>query len=115
MPTETTLAVHNEVEIKAIINAYRDLLRSINVKRKRKDTELIRKAYEIAVVGHQEQRRKSGEPYILHPIAVAKICAEEIGLGFTSVMAALLHDRIVDTNVNCRLYTYEASEEESLT
>ncbi|MFT6150415.1 MAG: GTP pyrophosphokinase [Saprospiraceae bacterium] len=99
MPTETTLAVHNEVETKVIINAYRDLLRSINVKRKRKDTELIRKAYEIAVVGHQEQRRKSGEPYILHPIAVAKICAEEIGLGVTSVIAALLHDTIEDTNV----------------
>jgi GTP pyrophosphokinase len=53
----------------------------------------------MAVVGHQEQRRKSGEPYILHPIAVAKICAEEIGLGVTSVVAALLHDTIEDTNV----------------
>jgi guanosine-3',5'-bis(diphosphate) 3'-pyrophosphohydrolase len=99
MPTEATLAIYGEQETKLIVSAYRDLLKSIKVKRDRKDTALIRKAYEMAVVGHQEQRRKSGEPYILHPIAVAKICSEEIGLGVTSVVAALLHDTIEDTNV----------------
>lgn len=99
MPKEATLAVHNELETKVIINAYRSLLRSLKVKRSRKDTAMIKKAYEIALVGHRKQRRKSGEPYILHPIAVAKICAEEIGLGVTSVVAALLHDTIEDTEV----------------
>jgi GTP pyrophosphokinase len=99
MPTEATLAIYDEEKAKIIVSAYRDLLKSIKVKRDRKDTAMIRKAYEMAVVGHQHQWRKSGEPYILHPIAVAKICAEEIGLGVTSVVAALLHDTIEDTNV----------------
>ncbi|MCO6461976.1 MAG: bifunctional (p)ppGpp synthetase/guanosine-3',5'-bis(diphosphate) 3'-pyrophosphohydrolase, partial [Saprospiraceae bacterium] len=61
---------------------------------------MIRQAYEIAVQAHSKQRRKSGEPYILHPIEVARICAEEIGLGPTAVVAALLHDVVEDTDVS---------------
>ena len=60
---------------------------------------MIRKAFNIAVEAHKDQRRKSGEPYIYHPIAVARICAEEIGLGTTSVVAALLHDTVEDTDL----------------
>ena len=64
------------------------------------DKELIRKAFEVAVDAHKEMRRKSGEPYIYHPIAVAQICAEEIGLGTTSIVCALLHDTVEDCGVS---------------
>ena len=60
---------------------------------------MIRKAFNIAVEAHKDQRRKSGEPYIYHPIEVARICAAEIGLGATSVTAALLHDTVEDTDL----------------
>jgi GTP diphosphokinase / guanosine-3',5'-bis(diphosphate) 3'-diphosphatase len=88
-----------EDEKKLIQNAYRDLLRSIKVELTGSDKVNIRKAYELAVEAHSQQRRKSGEPYILHPIAVAKICAEEIGLGATSIICALLHDVVEDTTI----------------
>ena len=78
---------------------YRGLLRSIKGSRTPEDSRLIRKAFNIAVEAHKDQRRKSGEPYIYHPIAVARICAEEIGLGTTSVVAALLHDTVEDTDL----------------
>ena len=87
-----------EEEKKLIQNAYRQLLRSIN-KMDDTDRKNIRMAYELAVEAHSTQRRKSGEPYILHPIAVARICAEEIGLGPTAIVAALLHDVVEDTDV----------------
>lgn len=61
--------------------------------------EQIRKAFEVSVDAHKEMRRKSGEPYIYHPIAVAQICAEEIGLGTTSIVCALLHDTVEDTDI----------------
>ena len=96
---ETAFLTHDEEQTRLIKKAYKDLLRSIKVKRSRKETALIKKAYEIAVVAHRKQIRKSGEPYILHPIAVAKICANEIGLGVTSIISALLHDTIEDTEV----------------
>ncbi len=64
------------------------------------DKENIRAAYELAVEAHQKQRRKSGEPYILHPIEVARICVEEIGLGPTAVICALLHDVVEDTDIS---------------
>ncbi|MDB9723249.1 RelA/SpoT family protein, partial [Polaribacter sp.] len=70
------------------------------------DKKLIRKAFEIAVDAHSEQRRKTGEPYIFHPIAVAKIVAMEIGLGATSIAAALLHDVVEDT-----VYTIDDMEQ----
>jgi guanosine-3',5'-bis(diphosphate) 3'-pyrophosphohydrolase len=88
-----------EQEVRQIKRAYKSLLKRIRKKRTRKETLLIKKAYERAVEAHRPQRRKSGEAYIFHPIAVAKICAEEIGLGVTSIVAALLHDTVEDTEV----------------
>ena len=80
-----------EQEDKRLIqNAYRKLLRSVHSELDNADRKLIRAAYELAVDAHKTQRRKSGEPYILHPIAVATICAKEIGLGPTAIAAALL-------------------------
>ncbi len=87
-------------EAQLIKNAYRELLRSIKSDLDKEDLHLIRRAYELAVEAHKEQRRKSGEPYILHPIAVAKICAEEIGLGPTAIACALLHDVVEDTEIS---------------
>ncbi len=86
-------------EKKLIQSAYRKLLQSIKSSMDKTDRKNIRMAYEIAVDAHSKQRRKSGEPYILHPIEVARICAEEIGLGPTAIVAALLHDVVEDTNV----------------
>lgn len=82
-----------------ILRRYRGLLRSIRGERTPEATRIIRKAFNIAVEAHKDQRRKTGEPYIYHPIAVARICAEEIGLGTTSVVAALLHDTVEDTDL----------------
>ncbi|MBX2814378.1 MAG: RelA/SpoT family protein [Saprospiraceae bacterium] len=84
---------------KLIQQAYRQLLRSIKSPLDATDQKNIRRSYEIAVEAHSKQRRKSGEPYILHPIEVARICAEEIGLGPTAIVAALLHDTVEDTDV----------------
>ena len=89
-----------EEEKKLIQDAYRQLLRSIKVDVDDEDSRNIRQAYELAVRAHSQQRRKSGEPYILHPIAVARICAEEIGLGPTAIVSALLHDVVEDTDVS---------------
>lgn len=80
-------------------NAYRKLLRTIKNPIEAADRRMIREAYELAVEAHRPQRRKSGEPYILHPLAVATICTEEIGLGPTAVVAALLHDVVEDTPI----------------
>src|ERR1700734_1977832 len=63
------------------------------------DKRMIRKAFDMALESHKDMRRKSGEPYIYHPIAVAQIAAEEIGLGTTSIVCALLHDVVEDTNM----------------
>ncbi|WP_373553552.1 bifunctional (p)ppGpp synthetase/guanosine-3',5'-bis(diphosphate) 3'-pyrophosphohydrolase [Haliscomenobacter sp.] len=92
------LTIQDE-EKKLIQDAYRQLLRSIKSDMDEDDRKMIRKAYEMAVQAHAEQRRKSGEPYILHPIAVARICSEEIGLGPTAVACALLHDVVEDTDI----------------
>jgi|TARA_B110000967_G_scaffold185805_1_gene206400 GTP pyrophosphokinase len=86
-----------EEENKEIANRYKNLLKGTYEILSKKDKELIRKAFEIAVDAHSNQRRKTGEPYIFHPIAVAKIVAMEIGLGATSIAAALLHDVVEDT------------------
>ena len=87
-----------EKEKKEIINKYRSLLRACNEKTSKEDKKDIRKAFNLAVKGHENVRRKSGEPYILHPLAVAHICAKEIGLGTTSIICALLHDIVEDTD-----------------
>ncbi len=86
-----------EEENKEITNRYKDLLKGTYEVLSKEDKELIRKAFDIAVDAHSNQRRKTGEPYIFHPIAVAKIVAMEIGLGATSIAAALLHDVVEDT------------------
>jgi GTP pyrophosphokinase len=87
-----------EEENKEIASRYKDLLKGTYEILSVEDKKLIRKAFEIAVDAHSEQRRKTGEPYIFHPIAVAKIVAMEIGLGATSIAAALLHDVVEDTD-----------------
>jgi guanosine-3',5'-bis(diphosphate) 3'-pyrophosphohydrolase len=86
-----------EKENKAIAQEYKELLRISYQTLSPADKKLIRKAFDVAVDAHKEQRRKSGEAYIFHPIAVAKIVASEIGLGATSIAAALLHDVVEDT------------------
>jgi len=86
-----------EAENKEITRRYRNLLKCAKPVLKEGDTKVIRKAFETAVEAHKEQRRKTGEPYIYHPIAVAEIAVNEIGLGTTSIVAALLHDVVEDT------------------
>ncbi len=87
-----------ENEKKEILNRYKSLLRSCSDKTNKADKKNIRKAFDIAVEAHKDMRRKSGEPYIYHPIAVAHIAAKEIGLGTTSIICALLHDVVEDTD-----------------
>lgn len=81
-----------------IKNAFEDLLNSLRVGTTKENKQSIREAFEFANEAHKGMKRRSGEPYILHPIAVAKIAAKEIGLGTKSVMAALLHDVVEDTD-----------------
>lgn len=88
-----------EKENKAIATEYKELLRISYQTLSPDDKKLIRKAFDVSVEAHKDQRRKSGEAYIFHPIAVAKIVASEIGLGATSIAAALLHDVVEDTPV----------------
>lgn len=88
-----------EQEKKEIIRHYRALLRALKSKLKKGDKEMVRHAFEMAAEAHKTMRRKSGEPYILHPIAVAMICVEEIGLGVRSTICALLHDTVEDTDI----------------
>lgn len=85
-------------ENKEIANRYKDLLKETYKTLSKEDKKLVRNAFDIAVEAHSSQRRKTGEPYIFHPIAVAKIVANEIGLGATSIAAALLHDVVEDTH-----------------
>ncbi|MGB3547002.1 MAG: RelA/SpoT family protein [Saprospiraceae bacterium] len=95
-----TLLQENPAYAKPAIDAaYEDMVASMRVPAGEEDHRLMRAAYELAEEAHRPQRRKSGEPYIFHPIAVAKICAEEIGLGPTAICAALLHDTVEDTDV----------------
>ncbi|MGB5395000.1 MAG: RelA/SpoT family protein, partial [Lutimonas sp.] len=88
-----------EDENKEIASRYKDMLRNSYQTLSKEDKLKIRKAFDFSVEAHKEQRRKTGEPYIYHPIAVAKIVANEIGLGANSICAALLHDVVEDTKV----------------
>jgi guanosine-3',5'-bis(diphosphate) 3'-pyrophosphohydrolase len=88
-----------EEEKKAIAREYKELLRISYQTLSPEDKKIVRKAFDVAVDGHKDQRRKSGEAYIFHPIGVAKIVAQEIGLGATSIAAALMHDVVEDTNI----------------
>ena len=90
--------IDTEKEDKEILNKYRNLLRACSDKTNKKDKKDIRAAFNLAVNAHKDIRRKSGEPYIYHPIAVAHIAAKEIGLGSTSIVCALLHDVVEDTD-----------------
>src|SRR5688572_28378216 len=92
--------LNDEQERKLILREYRSLMRSLKAKIKPGDKELLRTAFEMAVDAHKTMRRKSGEPYILHPLAVAKICIEEIGLGVRSTICSLLHDTVEDTDIS---------------
>ncbi|EMY3557545.1 bifunctional (p)ppGpp synthetase/guanosine-3',5'-bis(diphosphate) 3'-pyrophosphohydrolase [Flavobacterium psychrophilum] len=91
-----------EKENKAIAQEYKELLRISYQTLTPEDKKLIRKAFDVAVEAHQDQRRKSGEAYIFHPIAVAKIVAGEIGLGATAIAAALMHDVVEDTDITVK-------------
>lgn len=93
MPTQAYI----EQENKEIAKQYKELLRISYQLLSDEDKKLIRQAFDVAVDAHKDQRRKSGEAYVLHPIAVAKIVASEIGLDATSIAAALLHDVVEDT------------------
>lgn len=93
------IVIDLEAEKKEILKRYRALLRACKATLQKGDKKMIRKAFEVAVESHQDMRRKSGEPYIYHPIAVAQIAADEIGLGPTSIVCALLHDVVEDTDV----------------
>ena len=86
-----------EKEKKELTKQYKELLRISYRTLSKEDKKLIRSAFDVAVDAHKDQRRKSGEAYIFHPIAVAKIVASEIGLDATSIVAALLHDVVEDT------------------
>ena len=89
----------NDIEKKQIKKAYNKLKRSISSKLTEEDNIHMDQAFTLAVESHGSQRRKSGEPYVLHPIEVARICFEEIGLGPTAVISAILHDVVEDTPV----------------
>lgn len=91
--------LNEEQEKKLILREYRALLRDLKPKLKPKDKALVRLAFEMSADAHRTMRRKSGEPYILHPLAVARICVEEIGLGVRSTICALLHDTVEDTDI----------------
>lgn len=97
--TVTAYNKDEETEKKLILREYRALLRSLKQTLKKGDKTLLRRAFEIAADAHKDMRRKSGEPYILHPLAVARIVVEEIGLGVTSAICALLHDVVEDTEI----------------
>ena len=91
-----------EKENKEILARYKDLISNTYRTLDEENNKLIRKAFDIALDAHKDQRRKTGEPYIYHPIEVAKIVANEVGLGATSIACALLHDVIEDSE-----YTYD--------
>ena len=100
-----------EEEKKEILRQYRGLLKELKPKLKPGDKELLRTAFEIAAEAHKTMRRKSGEPYILHPLAVARICVEEIGLGVRSTICALLHDTVEDTDITLQDIQREFGDE----
>ncbi|MGZ5242891.1 MAG: HD domain-containing protein, partial [Bacteroidia bacterium] len=92
-------AIDPEVEKKQLIKEYRNLLKACSPTMSKADKREIREAFAMAVDAHSGMRRKSGELYIFHPIEVARICASEIGLGKTSIICALLHDVVEDTDI----------------
>ena len=113
---QTTLDIpkytmNEEEEKKEILRKYRALLRALKAKLKPGSKEQVRVAFEMAAEAHKTMRRKSGEPYILHPLAVAMICVEEIGLGVRSTICALLHDTVEDTDITLEMVEREFGPE----
>ncbi len=98
--------IDSKTEEAMIETAFQEVLDGYLASNHRKKVEIITRAYNFAKEAHKGVRRRSGEPYILHPIAVAKIASQEIGLGSTSICAALLHDVVEDTD-----YTIEDIEQ----
>jgi len=99
-----------EEEKKIILREYRALLRALRERIKKGDKTKIRNAFVMAVEAHKDMRRKSGIPYIMHPLAVARIVVEEIGLGITSTICALLHDTVEDTEITLDDIKHEFGE-----
>ena len=96
------VSIDLQAENKEIVSRYRKLVKSVRPLMKDNDHKQVRLAFNTALEAHKEMRRKSGEPYIFHPIAVAQICVDEIGLGPTAVIAALLHDVVEDTDMELK-------------
>lgn len=96
--SKSEIRYYSEDEEKEIRKRYRRILRAARPHLDKEDTKIIKRAYLISQDAHKEMRRKSGEPYIYHPLEVALICAEEIGLGATAIVCALLHDVVEDTD-----------------
>ena len=99
MDTENQKEIAEEQMIE---QAFQELLNDYLATKHRKRIEIITKAFNFANQAHKGIKRRSGEPYIMHPIAVAKIVCNEIGLGSTSICAALLHDVVEDTDYTDR-------------
>lgn len=95
---EAQMLIDEEEEKKQILRRYRRLLRHAKPFLKDDDAKKIKKAFNASLEAHKNMRRKSGEPYIYHPLEVADICVHEIGLGTTSIVSALLHDIVEDTH-----------------
>ncbi len=103
--------MNEEEEKKEILRKYRALLRALKTKLKPGNKAQIREAFEMAAEAHKNMRRKSGEPYILHPLAVSMICVEEIGLGVRSTICALLHDTVEDSDITLDMVSREFGPE----
>ncbi len=100
----------NDSEYELIKSKFEAILSEIKIPYTSEDEDGMRRAFEFSFRAHCKQRRKSGEPYILHPIEVARICAAELGLGHTSVTAALLHDVVEDTPITIEIIRKEFGE-----
>ena len=99
MAVSEKITIDKDLEKRQIKNAYRGLLRSAKKVTQKEEIKKIRKAFEFSVEAHKNDRRKSGELYIFHPISVARIVSDEMGLGATAIVCALLHDTVEDTSV----------------
>ncbi len=92
-------AINTDTDKQEILRYYRRLIEEWYTRKDTLDRWMVRKAFRLAADAHKDMRRRSGEPFILHPISVATIAAREIGLGRTSIIAALLHDTVEDTDI----------------
>tara|TARA_B100001057_G_scaffold13732_2_gene13004 strand:- start:16689 stop:18899 length:2211 start_codon:yes stop_codon:yes gene_type:complete len=105
-----TKQITKNTDNQVILKAYSKLLRQSRTIITGDDSKIIKKAFRISLEAHKNMRRKSGEPYILHPISVAQICVSEIGLGTTAIIAALLHDVVEDTDITLEYIKKEFGE-----